>query len=230
MKSKILISGLITLSIIIVPTSVSAYVQVLGDKDSASEQGKRVDVNIGTVKDVKPGKIEIENKGKKLEIFTDKNTRILEKRHGKPTTPGLLKVDDRVAIFGTPSAASKSAHLLLVKPKKDATGSAELARRRAVYGLVREINGNILVISHPLKDDPRYKVGVIDTTVIKKKGIANPTISDIKVGDRVSAVGNWTADLLMAKKVHVIPGHAFGLLQKVATGSATPSATPSASP
>ena len=215
------------------PGAVSAYVQVLGEKDASGQvkrEGKPFDVNVGSVESSKPDKLEITNRGKKIEVHTEKNLKIIETPSGKRIAPGQIKKDDRVATFGAPNDASKSAHLILVKPKHATDSAKPETRRRAVYGLVREIKGNILVISHPLKDDPRYKVAVVDSTLIKKKGVANPTIADIKVGDRVSAVGNWTADLLMAKKVHVIPGHAFGLLQKVATGSASPTATPSATP
>jgi len=227
---KLLIAVLITLSIIIAPTSALAYVQVLGKKDLPPGQEKKIDVNVGRVEKNNSGKLEINNKGKKVEINTNTDSTIFEKPSGKRIAPGQIKKDDEVATFKKPNDATGSAHLILVKPKKEGTeGAKPETRRRAVYGLVRSVSGNMLVISHPLKDNPRYQVDV-GGALIRIKGIASPTAADIKVGDRVSAVGVWSGDVLAAKMVHVIPGRAIGLLEKVATGSASPTATPSATP
>lgn len=232
MKSKFLISFLIILELILSPSAASAYVQVLGEKDSAGQATTEVDVNVGTVEEIGKNKLEIRGKGKKIEILTDKNTRVIEKPSGKRIDFEKIKKEDRIATFATPSAqASKSAHIVLVKPKREGTeGAKPETRRRAIYGLVREINGNILVISHPLKDKARYKVGVVDGTVIKIKDIVSPTIADIHVGDRVAAVGEIVGDVLFVKRVHVIPGKAIGLLERVATRSATTSPSPTAIP
>ena len=236
MTSKFLISVLITLSIIIAPTSALAYVQVLGTKDGAPGQAKKnekqagveVDVNVGRVEQIKDGLLSIKSQDKKFEILTDVNTKVIEKPKGQAAAPGILKKNDRVAIFATPSAeASRGAHLLLFKP---ATASAQPeTRRRAVYGLVRQKNGSQIVVSHPLKDSSRFTIEAA-LAKIKVKGIDAASAFDINVGDRVAAVGVWSGDVLIAKIVHVIPGKATGLLEKVATGSASPTATPSATP
>jgi hypothetical protein len=230
MTTKFFISSLtIATSLVILPGVVLAYQQVLGKQEAPGQIKKQeVEVAVGRVENVKPGKIEVMSRGKKIEVNTATGTAIIEKPSGKPLNLGQLKKNDQIATIATPSAtATISARLVLVRP---ATGSATISAtlkpaRRAVYGLVREINGNILTVSHPLKDNPRYKVQVIDTTLIKIKGLAAPTLADIKVGDRVAAVGNWSNDILVAKRVHVIPGKAVGLFERISTKSATPSAT-----
>lgn len=218
-----IIPFLMILAVIIAPTAILAYPQVLGKKE-----GFNVDVNVGKVENVKPPRVEFRSQGRTIEIEATKSTRIIEKPSGKKITPAQIKKNDHIATFANPNATS-SANLILVKP---ATGSAEVreTRRRAVYGLVREINGNILVVSQPTRDNPRYNVEVVEGTVIKIKGLAAATIGNIKVGDRVAAVGKWSGDNLVAKRVHVIPGRAIGLLERIATGSATPSASLTPSP
>ena len=159
----------------------------------------------------------------------DKNTKIVEKPSGKKINQGQLKKDAQIATFEKKKdQATSSADLVIVN---QATPSASLQhKRRAVYGLVRNITGNNIIVSHPIKDNPRYTLKVTESTYIKIKGLANATISDIKIGDRITGVGNWDGDILFVKKIHVIPGKAIGLMQKVATGSASPTATPSAAP
>ena len=233
MKEKLISIITIILSLAITPGIVLAYPQVLGKDDAPGQQKKTEDVNVGQIENVQPGRVEVKSQGKKFDVFTNESTVILEKPNGKPLSVGQLKKNDQIAIFATPSAnATKSARLLLIR---SATGSATTsaglaAKRRAVYGLIREINGTVLTISHPIKDNPKYQVEVIDLTQIKIKGIAAPTLGDLKVGDRVSAVGIWDGDILVAKIVHVIPGKATGLFNKVGTPSATVTATPSATP
>lgn len=200
-----------------------------GKKDSppGQENKQEVKVNVGRVDKVLPGKIQGQSRGKKFEVNTDQNTQIVEKPSGKKLNLGQLKRGDQIATIADPNATTPSAKLVLVK---QATDSAKPQKRRAVYGLVRQIDGNILTVSHPIKDNPRYKVGVAETTTIKIKGLVSPTVADIKVDDRVASVGNWLGDVLVAKRVHVIPGKATGLFGRIATDSATPSATLSASP
>lgn len=222
MRGKFLILILTVFTLVIFPTNAAAVPQVLGKKEV------HLDVNVGKIEEVKRGKVGIENKGKKVEITTSEKTTIIEKPNGNKIAPGQLKKGDHVATFANPDATG-SANLILVKPKSATDSAKPESRRRAVYGLVRQINGNILLVSHPIKDSPRYNVAVSDGTVIKIKGVENATIGNVKVGDRIAAVGLWAGDNLVAKKVHVIPGKAIGLLEKGASGSATPFATPSAS-
>ena len=214
---------------LISPTIVFSYPQILGKNDAPGQQKKQeVDVNVGTVEEVGPGKVKVKAHGMSTEVITDKKTTILEKPSGKKLNQGQINKDDKIATFNKKFEATNSADLILVKP---ASPSASLQKKRkAVYGLVRSINGNNIVVSHPIKDDPRYTIQVTANTYIKIKGITSATIADIKLGDRLAAVGNWDGDVLVVKRIHVIPGKAIGLMQKIATESAFPSATPSATP
>ena len=232
MKKRLIPTILIISASLLFPSVIFAYPQVLGKKDARGQIKKQeVDVTVGTVEEVGPNKIGVKTKqGQKVEIGTDNNTKFLEKPSGRKLVPGQIKKADMVATVATASAqATISAKLVLVR---SATDSAVLKKRRAVYGLVRSISGNILVVSHPIRDNPRYTIQVVETTSVKIKGFAQATIGDVRVGDRMAAVGNWQDEVLVAKRVHVIPGKAIGLLERVGTRSATPSATatPSASP
>ena len=127
------------------PSVIFAYPQVLGKKDARGQIKKQeVDVTVGTVEEVGPNKIGVKTKqGQKVEIGTDNNTKFLEKPSGRKLVPGQIKKDDMVATVATASAqATISAKLVLVR---SATDSAVLKKRRAVYGLVRSISGNILL-------------------------------------------------------------------------------------
>lgn len=215
--------------IVIFPAVIFAYPQVLGSKDAKGQVKKQtVEVTVGTIGEVNQGKIQVNNNNKKTQINTDQNTKIIEKPSNKKLNFGQLKKDDKIAAIASASAsASESAKLIIVK---EGTASATAKQnRKAIYGLVREITGDIIVVSHPLKDNPRYRIRVVAGTYIKIKGLASATIADIRVGDRLAAVGEWADDALVVKKIHVIPGKAVGLMERVATKSATASASPATS-
>jgi len=220
---------LLILIFLITPSIAQAVEQVLGKEDAPGQIKKQetADVNVGTVEEVKPGKVKIKTKGKNAEIETDENTEIIEKPSGKKLAPGQIKKNDKIATFKKDAQATGSADLVLVKP---ATESAKFKKRRGIYGLVRNINGTSIVISHPIKDDPRYTIQVTENTFIKIKGVEGATIADISLNDRLTAVGNWDGDVLVVKRIHIIPGKATGLFDKIATDSASPAGTPSATP
>lgn len=227
-KNKFILSLLVGIFVLsIFPSMISAYSQILGKKDAPGQQKKQeTDINVGTVDRVSPGKVKIKTHGKSVEVTTNKNTKIIDKPSGKVLSPGQIKKNDKIATFS--SEATGSADLILVK---SASPSASLQKkRRAVYGLVRSIDGNNIVVSHPIKDNPRYTIQVTGNTFIKIKGLVSATIADINLNDRLTAVGNWDGDVLVVKRIHVIPGRAIGLFEKIATESATPSATASATP
>jgi len=231
MKIKLYFSiSIIIFLILLFPSVIFAYSQILGAKDAKGQIKKQaVDVNVGRIEEVKPEKIKIKTNEKIIEVTTDKNTKIIEKPSGKKLNENQLKKDTPIATLKTKkNQATSSADLVIVK---QASPSASLQKkRRAVYGLVRSLNGNNIIVSHPIKDNPRYTLLVTENTYIKIKGLVNATIADIKIGDRLTGVGNWEGDVLVVKRIHVIPGKAIGLMQKVATGSASPTATPSATP
>lgn len=221
----ILISFLFSISL----ASVFAYGQVLGKKDAKGQIKKQnVEVNVGTVKEVGNDKVKVKTNKKDVEVKTNKNTKIIGKPGNTKLSPGQIKKGDKIATFESKKTeATGTPQLMLVK---HATDSAKVKKRRAVYGLVREIGADTLVVSHPIKDNPRYTIQVTADTYIKIKGMEVATITDIKINDRLAAVGRWNGDVLVVKRIHVIPGKAIGLFEKVATPSAIPSATPSASP
>lgn len=227
MKAKLFTCLILVIFIffVVLTNTVLAFQQSSGGAPGQAKK-QAIEAVVGRIKDVKPGKIEVNSQGKVIEINTGKNPPIVEKPSGKKLNPAQLKKNDQIATIATSGAvASTSPRFVLIKPATAAASTRPM--RRAVYGLVREITGNILTVSHPIKDNPRYKVQAIDTTVIKIKGLASPTVANIKVGDRVAAVGNWSDDILIAKRIHVIPGKAIGLFKKIGTPSATISAIPS---
>jgi hypothetical protein len=88
-------------------------------------------------------------------------------------------------------------------------------------------------MKHP-KNDAFKKALVSSTTGITAKGIEKPTVDDIKASDKVIVAGNVDAkDMILARKVYLIPGKARGLLDRLSSPFASPktaSASAKASP
>lgn len=155
----------------------------------------------------------------------------------KPTKYGPQNLKNIVArsVSDSGQVASPGARgrrLGKLKTKK-ATPSGQL-RRRAVSGVITGIDANVLTIAHLIHRERIYQVVVADTTVITMKGKSAPTIADLTLGQRVTAVGDYADGKLTARRIHVIPGTAVGifLTQPVSTATVAPTNTevPTAAP
>ena len=203
-----------------------------GGNSNSESHGK---ASVGEVKEVNPNKITIEeNKSnKKLEADVDSSTKIIHqgnKGKGKGSTSSIKK-DDTVAVVSSDSAGKKTGKIgkAIKIFVKEATTSAQ-SKRRAIQGVVLSINGTIINIAHQIHRDRTNTVFTDSNTLFKIKGVENGSLVDVKVGNRIVAMGEATGSGILAKRVHVIPGKARGIFRRlpVSTTSATPSGTPEA--
>lgn len=103
--------------------------------------------------------------------------------------------------------------------------------RQAVYGVVTKTEKTALSIQHPKTSPSPWTVKISSKTKITAKvdtRIEEVGLDQVKVGDRIAAAGTAdpkTPNTLQAKRVHVIPGAARGLLQRP-----KPTTTPSIKP
>lgn len=223
-------------------------IAVLGKTDTAPGQVKQ-DVNktennpsnskavVGSVENVTDKSVIFEEKrGNKKEAEIDKNTKILGKDK-KEMKLGSMKLKDIIALISTDSAAATSGAKLKKISKvfiKEASESA-LLKRRAVMGIISEINGSTLTLVHQIQRERTALVVYNDQTVItsksSKEGTPSASLTTLQVGQRITAVGDLVDGKILAKRIHVIPGKATGIFKKLplATPSASLVATPSAS-
>lgn len=209
-----------------------------GQAKKEEEAGQKA--TIGNVEQVTTNAVILEEKKlkKKTEVVVDKNTKVVGQEK-KTLKLHSIKPKDLVAIISTESATATGGGLLkkaikIFVRQQTATPSAQL-KRHAVYGVITNINNNQITLAHPVHRERIYNLLISAQTVIKIKGITTATLADLQIGQRIAAVGDLNENgVLVAKRIHVIPGKATGLFEKypLATPSATitPTSTPSATP
>lgn len=161
------------------------------------------------------------NKPLKAETVKPKEKAVAVIENGSATQAGQLKKAIKIFV----RSATESAQIRMTK-------------RRAVQGVVVNIEGSTLYLAHQTQRDRQYLVMFNQDTTVKIKGVENGTTEDIQVGQRVVAIGNVTeTNDLVATRIHVIPGLATGIYDKqpvtpfpTATITPSPTATPSATP
>lgn len=211
------------------------------NKDNQGNSKKQEDqVIVGSVDDVSGNTIQVEEKkGKKQEVTIDKQTKVVG-QDNKQAKLGAIKLKDIIAAIGTEEGQTAT-QTGKFKVKKlfvqEATASAQM-KRRAVQGMIMDISGSIVTLSHQIQEALLYTIIVNDETVIKtKEASESGTLASLAVGQRIVAVGDLSeTGGILAKRIHVIPGKATGIFKKqpVATPSAVITsiitATPSAAP
>lgn len=203
--------------------------QVLGDKtgsndNGGSDNGEKGKALIGQVEKMTGQKITLKNdqeaSGESVEI--DQKTKIV----------GKLKVDDKIAAIWENETASgegglKRAIKIFVKPASE-SGELSQSKREAIQGIVTNISGNTLTVTHQIQRNRVFTVILNSQTVIKFNGVADATASAIQVGQRIVAMGENTGNnTIVAKRVIVIPGKATGILEHEPLPTETPEATAS---
>lgn len=203
--------------------------QVLGTKTPPETPGQikktivssppPVKALIGNLKEITPNSLTIEKheKPEKIKTILDKGTKIID-QNKKPLKPTSLKINDLVAIiatesgeFATSSGEPKKAVKVFVK---EATESAQM-KRRAVQGVISNITESIITLTHQIQTKRTYSLLINEQTIIVIKGVTPATPTDLKVGQRIAAVGDLTeTGILVAKRIHVIPGKAVGVFKK----------------
>lgn len=198
--------------------------QVKGVKTPPGQEKKENKAVVGNVEKTTPNSITIEEKkvNKKTEAIIDSSTQIIN-QNKKSIKLDLVKKDDIVAVVASESGKVKKMYVL------EATASAQI-KRKAVFGIITGVSGEMITLTHQIKVDRIYQVYFTSQTIIKSKS-ALLSSSDLAIGLRVSAVGDLDEDgRLVAKMIHVIPGKATGVISKYPSASPTEEATPSSTP
>jgi len=150
-------------------------------------------------------------------ILTDTDTKYVQISGGPKQTISFsdLKVNDRVSVVGIDKKDLEGLAKLVVRHPRQ-----KFLKKRAVFGTLTSIDGNNLIISHIRKSDILWQVKVTDETRIKKVGKNRATLADLKVGDRLVAVGTVDdAGVITAKFLFISPGKFKGI--PLSTPSAT---------
>ncbi len=129
------------------------------------------------------------------------------------------------------SESSGSAELTKKQLKKmessEASSAAQL-KRHAISGVITALGDGLITIAHQIQRDRITMIAYNASTVVVMKDIPNATVANLQVGMRIAAVGQPVDAVLLATRIHVIPGKANGIFRKFPIAS--PSATLSSSP
>ena len=174
----------------------------------------------GTLKSIADTSLTIEtNRGEVKNVFTDDFTKFFSVDDKGKTTIKLkdLKVGDKVSVVGV--------------GKDDIDGIAKfimvlkstVAKRHAILGKVKEIDGSSITLTHLTQTDREFSVVVSKDAKIKIKGAdENAKVTDIQKDDVIIAVGTVDKNgTISGSKIFVVP--AKRETPKTSTGSATPS-------
>lgn len=230
-----------------------SYNIVNGKVENAPGQNKSVEKTnnkkaiIGSLENIGTSSITIgqKNNNKKSEATIDVDTKIVG-QDKKELKLGALKLKQLIALISTDSGnISTDGGKLKIKKVfvKEASESAQ-TKRRAVQGVITEINGNVITLAHQIHRERTYTVIVNSETYIQSKSSVSSTsatlsasdsavssLSGLQVGQRIVAVGDLDqTGGIIAKRIHIIPGKATGIFKKnpLSTPSASLIATPSA--
>ncbi|MEX0621515.1 MAG: hypothetical protein WD187_00770 [Candidatus Woykebacteria bacterium] len=155
-------------------------------------------------------------------IFTDDFTKFLSISTKGKSTVALenLRAGDKISVVGISNDDTSGTAKFVVVVKK------ALAKRHAVLGNVKEIDGNSITLTHLVQTDREFSVVAAKNVSIETKGQENAaTITDIKVGDVIVAVGSVdTKGQMTATKVFIAIAKREISKPTESTSSATPSA------
>jgi hypothetical protein len=197
---------------------------------------------IGNVEDVSDDSLTVEGKKNQEKIRTkiEKNTRIYG-QDKKLLKLEAIQADDLAAVIATESGEATQGAKIRKAIRVYVRTAAEVrqSKRRALHGVITSIQGGVITLVHQIHREWVYTLVYDESTLIKIKGVETGSATDLEVGQRIAAVGSLDEKgQLTAKRIHVIPGLATGIFEKLpldlteseATGPATPSATITATP
>ena len=180
MKHKIVISLLVA----------ALLLATVGIAAAAPPDAPRTGTVIGEVKSITGTAFTVTTKARgDVAIQTTDRTRFRAKDNANFSLSDL-KVGDRVTVQGRWQDAKLQANVVILVP-------ANL--RDKALGQVQSITGSTLVIVKA--EGGTLNVATTAATKFHAKGIQNPTLADIKVGDIVVVVGQLNGDTLTASQV-----------------------------
>ena len=180
MKHKMLMSLIVVALLLVTVGTAAAAPAEVGNRDAVIGDVKSISGTIFTLTTPERGDVQIQT--------TDRT------RYRAKDNPNFsladLKVGDRVTVQGRWQDGKLQANVVGLIP-------AEL--RDKVMGQVQSISGSTIAITKP--DGSALSVVTTADTKFHAKGIENPSLADIKVGDIVVAVGQLDGDTLTAAQV-----------------------------
>lgn len=146
---------------------------------------------------------------------------LTQRKKGKAMLQDLLnQLATDSARTGKALKGKKIGHIRLGK----ASSSAEL-KRHAIGGVISAINGQTLTITHQKQLARSYQVQLGSTTIVTQKGATESASIQLAIGQRIIAIGTPEKGILLASRIHIIPGKAHGIPPlptiSIATGSPT---------
>ncbi len=180
MKHKWLIGLLVGSLLLATVGTAAAAPAAIGSRDSVMGDVKSISGATFTLTTPERGDVQVQ---------TTDRTRYRAKGNADFSLADL-KVGDRVAVQGRWQDGKLQANLVGLIPDE---------LRDKVLGQVQAITGSTIAIIRP--DGSPLKVATTDETKYHAKGIENPSLADIKVGDVLIATGKLEGDTLTASHV-----------------------------
>lgn len=174
----------------------------------------------GTLKSIDGTSLTIEaNRGEVKNVFTDDFTKFfsIDSKGKSLIKLENLKIGDKVSIVGVGKDDIDGVAKFVIVIK------STVAKRHAILGKVKEIDGSSITLTHLTQTDREFAVIVSKEAKIKIKGQdENAKVTDIQKDDVIIAVGTVDKNgTISANKLFVVPVKRE--TPKAATGSATPS-------
>lgn len=168
---------------------------------------------VGGVERVTSDSVVIEEKQqkKKVEAKVDEST-LIKNQDDKTLELRGVKAKDEAAIIpkeeGTQPEEAKEGEIQIKEAARifvrQATPSAQL-KRRAIQGVITNIIGNFITVAHQTQTGRGFTFSVDDQTVVKIKDLPNANTNDLRVSQRIVAVGDLDENgILLARWIHVI--------------------------
>lgn len=184
---------------------------------------------VGTLSEVTDSTLQVTNRaGRQDMVATTKDTRYVRAAANKRSD---VKFEDLVIGDFIVAMGYKNGNNILEARRVIAYGKSPIAQRRAVYGIVRENTKGALTVEHP-KTKEVWTITADKKTVVTKKTdgkMQEVDIKDVQVGNRVTSAGILDPKkekTLAARRIHIIPGKAEGLIKPAATPKPSPTPKP----
>lgn len=134
----------------------------------------------------------------------------------KPKKIGTAKLKEMLASQSSTSATVKK----LNKFQVQSASSSAVMKRHAVMGVITALSEGSITIAHQIQSERVSTILYNGTTIISGKDISSSSSAQFEVGMRITAVGIPSDAGLLATRIHIIPGKAIGVINRLATGSA----------
>lgn len=133
------------------------------------------------------------------------------------TKVGVKAIRELQTASSTNSATLTKQQIKKLESTVASTGAT--LKRHAISGVITSVGEGQITISHQIQTDRVNTIYYNASTAVAIKGIINATTSDLAAGMRIAVVGELVDGILLAKRIHVIPGKAKGVIKKLPVAS-----------